>query len=115
MRGSQNKTKKVLFGICIAVFWEYSLGCNSVSRSFGDGDDDVGTDSDTTLTVDCEGIPWGTQWVVGQTVANINIAGFADTDGDHQVEQTETTFSFEDIACAGFESVLIVWANWCST
>jgi len=65
--------------------------------------------------VDCDGIPWGSGWVVGQAVANLNITGYADTNGDHQVETTETQFSFEDMACAGFESVLIVWSDWCST
>ncbi len=80
-----------------------------------DSDTDTDSDSDSDSDADCEGIPWGNSFVVGSTAYNYNITGYADTNGDHVVEQTETDFSLEDMACDGKQSVLLVWGDWCPT
>jgi hypothetical protein len=117
----------VLLCCCTIALWIFQVGCGPESRDFGDEDDDGSGDSDSDSDsdsdgdsdsdsdVDCDGIPWGSGWVIGNPVHNLNITGYADENGDHQVEQNETTFSFEDMACKGHQSVLIVWSDWCST
>jgi hypothetical protein len=126
----------VLICICTISTWALQVGCEPGGRNFGDEDDDndnddgssdsdsdsdsdadsdADTDADTDADEDCDGIPWGSGWTIGNPVANFNITGYADTTGDHQVETTETTFSLEDIACDGNQSLLLVWSDWCST
>jgi hypothetical protein len=49
---------------------------------------------------------------VGQTVPNFKYIGYADSDGDHLVEEEELWFSLEDLACEGHQSVFIGWSDW---
>ena len=80
-----------------------------------DGDDgDAGADTDTgTDSDDCEPVTWGepSDFTEGQPVGNWTHTGYFDEDGDGFIEETEeveASFSFEDIHCAGYESIVLL-------
>ncbi|MBW2277890.1 MAG: hypothetical protein JRF63_10380 [Deltaproteobacteria bacterium] len=86
---------------------------DSDSDSDGDTDVDIDADSDTdvdtdTDTDDCDAPDWGSDWEVGQPVANWTQLGYVDADDDGFVDLEEVTFSLEDISCAGFESIVML-------
>jgi len=86
---------------------------DSDSDSDGDSDSDSDSDSDGDSDGDCEGPDWETDFIVGQTVYNYELIGYADTNNDHIVEQVETEFSREDMTCDGIQSVMLIWSDWC--
>lgn len=90
--------------------------CVATTPQCGDGACDP-TQGETCQTCpgDCDNAPWGNTFVVGQTVYDFLITGYADTSGDHVVEQVEVDFSLSQMACAGYKSVLLVWNDWCPT
>jgi len=88
---------------------------DSDSDSDGDSDSDSDSDgdSDSDSDSDCEGPDWDTNFAIGQTVYNYEIVGYADSNDDHIVEQVETEFSLEEMTCAGVQSVMLIWSDWC--
>jgi hypothetical protein len=74
-----------------------------------DADTDSDSDSDAnTDTDDCTPPAWGGGFTVGEPVADWTQLGYLDADDDGIVEQDEVIFSLTDIACAGFESIVML-------
>ncbi|MCP4679683.1 MAG: hypothetical protein GY854_30170 [Deltaproteobacteria bacterium] len=111
-----NPTKQIaLLGVLFA-FWCLGLAACSDDDTRGwntvvdggagdaDGDSDSDADGDPGL---CSSIEWGVGCQKDKVVGNWQLTGFADTDGDHLVEQVSTTISLEDIHCSGAESLIV--------
>jgi hypothetical protein len=86
---------------------------DSDSDADTDSDSDADTDSDSdsdanTDTDDCTPPAWGGGFTVGEPVADWTQLGYLDADDDGIVEQDEVIFSLTDIACAGFESIVML-------
>jgi hypothetical protein len=72
---------------------------------------DNGTpDTDSDCTND---ITWGAsdKFEINQIIGNWTLKGWVDGDNDGKVEQTDVTFSMEDIHCKGFDSLVIMMGN----
>ncbi|MCP4601854.1 MAG: hypothetical protein GY847_15290 [Proteobacteria bacterium] len=78
-----------------------------------DMDSDVGTDSDMDSDKDsdtekCTEVQWRRGCATGRAVGNWELSGYADTDGNHIVEQTDTVITLKDIHCTGKKSLVVV-------
>jgi len=94
----------VIGACCILV-----AGCDS-GESESSGLDDGKNPDDNTPADDCsiDADEWGTGLTVGQVVANWSMPGYAAPTGDFEVDQTDTTFTLEDVNCAGHNALVVL-------
>ncbi len=76
--------------------------CSDTGGRFG------GDAGGSVAQTECAEVAWGSGFTKGQPIANWDLRGFVDADGDHLVEQDEVEFTLEDIHCSGKESLVLV-------
>jgi len=87
------------------------VGCEDEGNSVDEPDGSTDTDTETDTGTDTGPCEVTAQWgggvfSNGSNVANFNIGGLFDGDGDDVVDDEEAPFTLEDIFCAGYQSVI---------
>ncbi|MCP4606523.1 MAG: hypothetical protein GY847_39445 [Proteobacteria bacterium] len=89
----------VFLGMCMMI----QCACSDNGARWKE---DAGNESITPT--ECDPVEWGSGFQKGQPIANWDLRGFIDANGDYLVEQEEVEFTLKDIHCSGKESLVLV-------
>ncbi len=112
MNNLMSTKRTVLLGVLLWTAWLLcQTACSDddmrdwgATGDGGAGDADSDSDGDPGV---CTAVEWGAGCQKDKVVGNWQLTGFADSDGDHLVEQVSTLISMEDIHCSGAKSLIV--------
>ena len=91
-----------------------AAGCDQGDDDDGGGaaDTDTDTATDTGTGEECVApFDWGDSWATGEVIANWQLNGYIDADGDGVVETDAVDFDMDTIHCRGLDSVVLAIAD----